>query len=136
MNSADSKVGWLRAELAADREAAAEKSLTDWLITGLDTIVALGLLARTMMYSCVYALNHNEPGAEIAFSLADPPLEADCWGFVDDLQASLLGPIAVAWVITAHEFGSMPTAWFGFLAINAAVLLVDPLRVVATEVVR
>jgi len=127
---------WLRAELEADREAAAEKSTADWLITVVDTVVAVGLLARTMIYSCIYGLNHNEPGAEIAFSLGEPPIEADCWGFDDALQASLLGPIAVAWVIEAHAVDSMPVAWFGLLAANAAVLVVDPLRVVVSEVVR
>jgi len=127
---------WLRAELEADREAAAEKTATDWLITAVDTVVALGLLARTMIYSCVYAVNYGEGEAPIAFSLGEPPLTADCWGFVDRLQASLLGPISVAWFIEAHAFEAMPAAWLALLAANAAVLVVDPLRVVVGEVVR
>jgi len=125
---------WLRAELAADRQAAAEKSLGEWLITGLDTVVALGLLARTMIHSVVYAVNHNEPDAEIGFSLVEPPLTADCWRFVDRLQAAVLGPIVVAWVIEAHEVAAMPGAWLGLLAANAAVLVGDPVVVVAQEV--
>jgi len=125
---------WLRAELEADRQAAADKSTADWLITLVDTIVALGLLARTMIHSVVYAVNHNEPDAEIGFSLAEAPLTADCWRFVDRLQAALLGPIVVAWVIEAHEVAAMPGAWLGVLAANAAVLVVDPVAVVAQEV--
>lgn len=129
-------VDWLRAELEADRQAAAEKSIGDWLITGVDTIVALGLFARTCIYACVYAVNYGEGEAPIAFSLADEPLEAEWWGFVDKLQASLLGPIVVGFVIEAHQVGSMPAAWFAFLALNAAVLVLDPLRVIGAEVSR
>ena len=125
---------WLRAELEADREAAAKKSPGEWLVTAVDTGVALGLLARTMIHSCIYAVNHGEPDAEIAFSLAEAPLTADCWGLVDRLQAALLGPIVVAWVIEAHEVAAMPGAWLGVLAANAAVLVVDPVAVVAQEV--
>ena len=124
----------LRAELAADLDAAADKSLAAWLVTAVDTVVAFGLVARTMCYACVYAINHNEPGAEIAFSVTAEPLTADWWTLADRLQASLVGPIAVAWFIAAHEFGAMPRAWFGFLAVNAAVLVVDPIRVVVWEV--
>jgi len=132
-NKTDTLTDWLRAELAADREAAAEKTATDWVITAVDTTVALGLLARTMIYSCVYAVNHAEEGAEIAFSLAAEPLEAGCWRFVDRVQASLLGPIAVAWVVSVYGVEPMPPAWLGLLTSNAAVLLVDPVRVVVSE---
>jgi len=125
---------WLRAELAADWEAATDYSLVDWLVVVVDTAVALGLLARTMIHSCIYAVNHTEPGAEIGVSLAEPPLTADCWGLGDALQAGLLGPIVVAFVVEAHAIEPMPTAWLALLAANAAVLVVDPVVAVAWEV--
>lgn len=129
-------VDWLRAELQADREAIGEKTAVDWAITAVDTALALGLLARAMIHSVIYAVNHGDADAEteIGFSMAEPALWGERWRFIDRLQAGLLGPIVVGWVIAAHEFAAMPAAWLVYLAANAAVLVFDPVVAVLWEV--
>ena len=127
----------LRAELAADVDAAADKSLVDWLLTAVETVFSLGIFCRTMMYSCVWAVNYNDEGAEINLTLLDEPLTEPRWGVVDKFQASILCVCwAGFWFYGVNIDPNNPTWMFALLGANAAVLVLDPLRVVVWEVRR
>jgi len=69
-------------------------------VAAVDTLLAPGLWARATLHACVYAINHTEKGAETTFSVAERPIDAACWRPRDDIQASLLGPLALAFVTT------------------------------------
>lgn len=125
---------WLRAELRDDLDATADKSAVDWIVTAVGTVFALGILCRTMMYSCVWAVNYHDEGAEISLRLFAEPLTEPRWTFVDRLQASVLCVCwAGFWFYAVTINPNNPTWMFGLLASNSAVLVLDPVRVLVSE---
>ncbi|MDB2293720.1 hypothetical protein PM085_15795 [Halorubrum ezzemoulense] len=126
---------WLRAELAADREALAAMSPREAAVAAVDTLLAPGLWARSTVHACVYAINHAEPGADTTFSVAQRPIEAACWRPRDDVQASLLGPIALAFLATPLASPPADPLLAAFAALQALPLALDPLVALA-EVAR
>lgn len=131
----ESVVEWLRADLAADRERLAAMSPADYLRAAVDTVLAPGLLARTTFHACVYAINHAEPGATTTYSVARRPIAAPCWRPRDDIQASLLGPLACG--LFATPLASLPAdpVLAGVVGLQALPLALDPVAAVA-EVAR
>lgn len=117
----------LRDELAADVEAVRAYDATDWVREAVDTALAPGLYLRTTVHACVYAIFYAERGAEIAFSLSEPPIAADAWRPRDAVTASLLS----AWLVTfgATGIASPPSdpLLAGVVALQCGVLVVDPL---------
>ena len=117
---------WLRAELAADREQLAAMDAGDYVRSTVDTVLTPGLLARSMVHACVYAITHAEPGADSRYSLFERPLAADCWRTRDDLQASLLSVWVLGWVATPWvSLPSDPLLAAG-VALQAVPLALDP----------
>jgi len=125
----------LRADLRADLDALRGFDVADWLHAGLDTALTAGLVVRAMVHACVYAINHAEPGADTSYSLAAPPIAADCWRPRDQLQVSLLSVWLLAWVATPYAaLPSAPLVRWVVIA-QAVPLAVDPL-VTLREVAR
>ena len=132
-----SLVEWLRGELAADLDTVESYRLRDYVLRVVETPLAAGLVSRTMMYSVVHWVNHNEPGAEISFQLFADPLTADCWEPIDRAQADLLCVcFAGFWYEGVSVDPSNPTWMFALLWLNGAVLFLEPLRVGIAEVRR
>lgn len=128
-------LGWLRAELAADRDRLAAMSPREYAVAAVDTLLAPGLWARSTVHACVYAINHAEHGAETTFSVAERPIDADPWRPRDDVQASLLGPIALAFLATPLASPPADPLLAAFAALQALPLALDPLVALA-EVAR
>ena len=125
----------LRDELAADLDAARSYDATDWLREAVDTALAPGLVARSTVHACVYAIFHAEEGAETTFSIARPPIVAACWRERDAVTASLLSVWALG--IFATDLASLPAdpALAAFVALQCLPLACDPLVTLA-EVAR
>ena len=120
-------LGWLRAELAADRERLAAMSPREYAVAAVDTLFAPGLWARSTVHACVYAINHAEPGATTTFSVAERPIDAPAWRPRDDVQASLLCALTLGWFAT--PFVALPaTPWLAAVVVAQALpLALDPL---------
>lgn len=89
----------LRDGLAGDLKALKSMSLRDWARSIVDLSLSAGLVCRSAIYSCVYAVNYGKPGAEISTSLWQAPLRAPDWTRWDRLQAAS-GSVAVAiWLL-------------------------------------
>ena len=119
-------LGWLRAELAADREELEAMSPREYAVAALDTLLAPGLWARSTVHACVYAINHAEQGAETTFSVSQRPINADPWRPRDDVQASLLCALTLGWFAT--PFVALPaTPWLAAVVVAQALpLALDP----------
>jgi len=119
-------LGWLRAELEADRERLAAMSGREYAVAAVDTLLAPGLWARSTVHACVYAINHAERGATTTFSVAQRPIDAACWRPRDDVQASLLCVWPLAYLAT--PYASVPSEpWLAAVVIAQALpLALDP----------
>ena len=119
-------LGWLRAELAADRDRLAAMSPREAAVAVVDTVLAPGLWARSTVHACVYAVNHAEAGATTTFSVAQRPIDADAWRPRDDVQASLLCVYPLAYLAT--PYASVPSEpWLAAVVIAQALpLALDP----------
>ena len=126
---------WLRAELAADRDRLAAMSPREAAVAALDTLLAPGLVARSTVHACVYAINHAERGATTTVSVARRPIEAPVWRARDDLQASLLCVLALA--VFATPLAALPARpWLAAVVVAQALpLACDPVAAVV-EVAR
>lgn len=124
-------VDWLRAEVAADRAEIASMSAADVGQAALDAVLTPGLVVRTAVHSCAYAINHGKLGAETTFSLFERPIRADWWRHRDDVQASLLSALCVGWLAT--PYASLPTepVLAAVVTLQALPLVVDPLQAIA-----
>jgi len=122
---------WLRAELAADREAIAAMPPADCVRHAVDWLLAPGLVARSTLHAVQYAINHAEPGAEVRSRLSARPIDAGCWRARDDVQASLLSVVLLA--LLATPIASLPRdpLLATFIAVQAVPLVVDPLHALA-----
>jgi len=119
---------WLRAELADDREAIADKSATDWLVTVVDTVLALVVVIRLSATSWVWAINYGDGVADLNYSYTGPYARAARWSLVDRLQVSVL----CAWlpIFMYHAFGFDGPAWAELVVgTQAVVLMLEPVRV-------
>ena len=125
---------WLRDELASDMEEMEARSPTEWVRVCVDTVLMLGLVFRAAVYSCTYAINYAEKGAEISFRVDERPLSAEPWGAGDELQASTL-TVIVAALIAQY---SSPPASPAVLVVVASVAIVLALDVgqAVTEVIQ
>jgi hypothetical protein len=103
----------------------------DYLRAAVDTLLAPGLWARATLHACVYAINHAEPGAETTFSVAERPIRAACWRPRDDVQASLLGPLALAFVTTPYVSPPADPLLAAVVGLQALPLALDPLAALA-----
>jgi len=137
---------WLRAELADDREAIADKSATDWLVTLVETLVPLAVLIRLSAATLLWIGSHEQTHEfEPAFDengywnggLQGPPIQAPEWNSTDSIHSALICALVppIVWLsaqpyyvpsIYAVRLGSITAAWLG---LNAAVLMSEPLRV-------
>jgi len=116
---------WLREELRDDREAIAEKSPTDWLVTGLDLLAGPVLALRAAIASWVWAINHGSE-ADIGFSMSDPAMCAPAWGRIDALQVVALMVIAPALAVESPACCSVvPPGVAAFLGLQALVVAVE-----------
>jgi hypothetical protein len=122
---------WLRAELEADREQIAAMTPADYARSAVDTVLTPGLVARSTVHACVYAINHAERGAASTFSLFKRPLRADCWRPRDDVQASVLSALLLG--VVATRYASLPAdpLLATVVGLQAIPLAVDPLAAVA-----
>jgi len=118
---------WLRAELRADAAAIRSRSPGEWAIVALDTLVMPGLVFRSAVHACVYAINHAERGATTTFSLARRPIEADCWRARDDLQAATLTVIVAALVAQVSSWPTAP-ALAAVVAFASVPVAIDPVQ--------
>jgi hypothetical protein len=122
---------WLRAELEADREQIAAMTPADYARSAVDTVLTPGLVARSTVHACVYAINHAEQGAASTFSLFKRPLRAGCWRPRDDVQASLLSVLLLG--VFATRLASLPAdpLLAAVVGLQALPLVVDPLHAIA-----
>ena len=126
MSQSASRLGQLRDDLAADLEVARSMSLRDWARALVDASLSAGLVTRTTIYSCVYAVNYAEPGAEISTSLWERPLTAEPWTPWDRLQASSVSLAAAIWLagdLVTNQNEALVTA---VVAVQVSVLAIDP----------
>jgi hypothetical protein len=125
----------LRDELAADLDVARSYGATDWLREAVDTVLAPGLVARSTVHACVYAITHAERGAETTFSVVRRPIVADAWRDRDDVQAAALGVVALGFFAT--DLASLPAepALAALVALQCVPLALDPALTLA-EVAR
>jgi hypothetical protein len=123
-------ISWLRAELAAGRDRLAAMSPREAAVAALDTLLAPGLVARSTVHACVYAINHAERGATTTVSVADRPIDAAPWRPRDELQASLLCVLALG--IFATPLAALPARpWLAAVVVaQAAPLAGDPVAAV------
>jgi hypothetical protein len=122
---------WLREELAADREAIAAKTPTDWLVAGLDLIAGPVLALRASIASWVWAINHGE-SADIGLSLADPAMCAPAWGRVDAFQVAALLVIVPAFVVRSPACcATAPPGVAAYLAVQGLVVAIEGAVVVS-----
>lgn len=127
MSQSASRLGQLRDDLAADLEVARSMSARDWLHSLVDLSLSGGLVVRTTIHSCVYAVNYAEPGAEISTSLGDAPLRAEPWTRWDRLQAASVS-LAVAIWLAGNLYVDPESALINtVVAVQASVLVADPL---------
>ena len=128
-------IATLRDEIAADLDAARSYDATDWLREAVDTVLAPGLVARSTVHACVYAIYRAEQGAETNFSVTRPPIVADAWRDRDAVTASLLSVWALG--IFATDLASLPAdpALAALVALQCLPLACDPLVTLA-EVAR
>src|SRR6056297_3804535 len=119
-------IATLRDELAADLDAARTFTAADWLREAVDTVLAPGLVARSTVHACVYAIYHAEEGAETTFSVARPPIVADSWRERDSVTASLLSVWALG--IFATDLASLPAdpLLAAVVALQCVPLALDP----------
>jgi len=127
--------GWLRAELAADREAIKSRSPTDWLVTIADTALPLAIWARAFFGALNWAIYHQEeihdddsPEPTLNLSMVGPALEHPRWSVSDSLQVGLL----CLWlpVFFWHTFWGGGPLWAEIIAGTQGVaLVVEPARV-------
>lgn len=111
----------LRTEIADDIRALGGFDGHDWLRAVVNTVLAPGLVARSTIHSCVYAINHAEPGAETTYALDSPPIVAEWWRPRDELQASLLSTWVLAWLST--PLASLPRGSLGLALLAAACIV-------------
>jgi len=122
---------WLREELRDDREAIAEKSPTDWLVTGLDLLAGPVLAVRAAIASWVWAINHGSE-ADIGLSLADPAMIAPAWGRVDAAQVAALLVIGPAIVARSPACcATVPPGVAAYLGLQGLVVAIDAVLVVS-----
>jgi len=126
----------LRDELAADVEVARSYDAADWVREGVDTVLAPGLVARSAVHACVYAMFHGERGAESTFSVARQPIIAGPWRERDAVTASLLSVWLVV-LLAISPVATLPSdpLLAGVVALQCLPLVGDPVVTVA-EVAR
>jgi len=119
-----------RDELAADIETARTFTATDWLREGVDTVLAPGVVARSTVHACVYAIYHGERGAESTFSVARPPMKHEAWRDRDAVTASLLSVWLLAALVMAPT--TLPSGVAGaIVAAQCVPLALDPVLTLA-----
>lgn len=116
----------LRDDLAADLEVARAMSPGDWLRALVDVCLSAGLFCRTAIYSCVYAVNYGEKGAEISTSLWEPPLTAEPWTPWDRLQASSVSLGVAIWLVGNVVTNQNEALITAAVAVQVSVLAIDP----------
>lgn len=123
-------LSWLRAELRADLATIRQRAPGQWAAVALDTVVMPGLVFRSTIHACVYAINHAERGAATTFRLFARPIDAACWRPRDDVQAATLTVIVAALVALASSAPAAP--WLrAVVALAALPIVVDPLQAIA-----
>lgn len=132
---------WLRAELAADTEAIQSKSAREWLLTLVKTTLPLYLWARAFFASMVWAINHqaeihddDSPAPTVNLSVCGPAMMHSEWQRGDSLQVAALCVWLPVWFYHAL-WGGGPLWAVGFAGLQAAVLVVEPVRVGVREVI-
>ena len=126
MSESAPRLDQLRDDLAADLEVARAMSLGDWLRALVNLCLSAGLVCRTAIYSCVYAGNYGEKGAEISTSLWERPLTAEAWTPWDRLQASSVSLGVAIWLagdLVTNQNEALVTA---VVAVQVSVLAIDP----------
>lgn len=98
----------LRADLEADLAQLAQYDATDWVRAVVDTVLVPGLIVRSTLHACAYAIDVGERGAETTISAFEAPIAAPGWTRADAVRASLLGPLVVAGLTT--PLASLPEA--------------------------
>jgi len=127
----ESVAEWLRADLAADRETLAAMSPADYARAAVDTLLAPGLVVRSTVHACVYAINHAEAGADTTVSLFARPIDAEPWRPRDDLQASVLSVLLLGLVATRYVSVPSAPALAALVTMQAVPLAVDPAAALA-----
>jgi len=95
-------------------------------------VLGLGLFIRAMAASVVWGLVHNKSGATLSFRLLQHPIQADDWSWLDSVQTAILG-VAIMWFCGGmYPMRDLPIL-IAFLAVNAAVPVVDVVRLVGSE---
>ncbi|QKG91681.1 hypothetical protein HPS36_02030 [Halorubrum salinarum] len=126
MSQSGSRLGQLRDDLAADIEVARSMSVGDWARALVDTSLSAGLVTRTTIHSCVYAVNYAEPGAEISTSFGESPLRAEPWTRWDRLQAASVSLAVAIWLVGELALEQHPPHITAIVLTQASVLALDP----------
>lgn len=122
---------WLREELADDRQAIADKSPTDWVVTGLDLLAGPVLAARAAIASWVWAINHGS-SADIGLSMADPAMIAPAWGRIDAAQVAALLVIGPAIVVRSPACcATIPPGVGAYLGLQGLAVAIEAVVVVS-----
>jgi len=108
------------------------ESNVDWWHHGELIVLGLGLFIRAMAASVVWAIVYNKSGATLSFRLFEDPIQADDWNWLDGLQTALLG-VGILWFAGGMYPMRDAPLLVAHLAANAAVPVVDGLRVVGGE---
>ena len=130
-------VDWLRAELAADLDAAADKSTADWLIILVETSVAVAVLVRLSIAAGVWGLHYGEPESPLQTNPFGPPIDNDRWSTADGLEVALLCLLVLVFLSTSYDiraFGEV-TVGVAYVYLQIAAVVFEPIRVV-WEIVR
>lgn len=121
---------WLRAELAADREAAAEKSLVDWVVAVVETVVALAVVVRLSIAAGVWAIHHGEPESPLNPNPFDAPISNDAWTRHDAIEVAALCVVLPTLFTITHDLAALDwTAETGYLGLQVLALGFEPVRV-------
>jgi len=129
---------WLRAELAADWEAAVDYSLVDWLVVVVETVVALAMVVRLSAAAVVYLTHHREPGGVIRTNPFVAPIDDDVWTADDAMATALLGLLFAVIISLGYNLDTLGEWTIGvwYVAAQGGTLAWELLRVLLFEVWR
>jgi hypothetical protein len=133
-------VDWLRAELAADMDAAAQKSGRDVVRDAVETLLAFGLLARVALHTLVFVFLTDGADPDVEYRLTAGPQVAwldEPLTTAQDLELRFYSTgiatyLVLGWHVGGEGFvaGASP-ALVGLVAANVAVVLGEPVWAVA-----